>query len=92
MIENKNNINKTHNVIIENRNKINMTGIKRVDNFDENEIILISELGELTIKGNGLHISKMDVDSGDLVIDGNIIGMIYNETSKNGSVLRRIFK
>lgn len=92
MIENKNNINKPHNVIIENRNKVNMTGIKRVDNFDENEIILISELGELTIKGSGLHISKMDVDSGDLVIDGNIIGMIYNEASKNGSVLRRIFK
>lgn len=91
MIDNTNSA-KSHNIIVENRKKINMSGINRVDNFNENEIILLTELGELTIKGTKLHISKMDVDSGDVVIDGNIIGLIYNEVNKSNSVIKRIFR
>lgn len=91
MIDNTNSA-KSHNIIVEKRKKINMSGINRVDNFNENEIILLTELGELTIKGTKLHISKMDVDSGDVVIDGNIIGLIYNEVNKSNSVIKRIFR
>lgn len=91
MIENTNST-KSHNIILENRKKINISGINRVDNFNENEIILLTELGELTVKGSELHISKMDVDSGDVVIDGNIIGLIYNEKENNYSFFKRLFK
>ncbi|MBQ7129050.1 MAG: sporulation protein YabP [Clostridia bacterium] len=92
MIDNKTLKQNTHNIIMESRNKISMSGINKVENFDENEIILITELGELTIKGSDLHISKMDVDIGDMIIDGNIIGLIYNETQKSNSIIKRIFR
>lgn len=81
-----------HNIIMENREKITMSGIKKVENFDEQVIVLLTECGELTIKGENLHISKMDVDTGDFKVDGKIIGLIYNETTKGNSVLKRLLK
>ncbi len=89
-----NNISKRtiHNIIMENRENLSMSGIKKVENFDENIIVLLTEMGELTIKGEKLHISKMDVDTGDLKVTGNIYGLIYNETSKGSPVFKRLFK
>ncbi|MGN0172889.1 MAG: sporulation protein YabP [Acutalibacteraceae bacterium] len=92
MTENSNKNHMIHNIIMENREKISMSGIKKVDNFDEQSIILLTELGELTIKGENLHISKMDVDTGDLKVTGNIYGLIYNESQKSTSVFKRLLK
>ncbi len=82
----------SHNIILENRSKISMSGIEKVESFDDNEIVLISNLGELTVKGSGLHITKMDLQTGEVNIDGNIIGLVYNETQKSSSIIKRIFK
>lgn len=81
-----------HNIIMENRESLSMSGIKKVENFDEQIIVLLTEMGELTIKGENLHISKMDVDTGDLKVTGNIYGLIYNETSKGTSIFKRLLK
>lgn len=83
---------KLHNIIMENREKLSVSGIVKVENFDENAILLITEMGELTIKGDNLHISKMDVDTGDLSVTGNIYGLIYNETVKSGSIFKRLLR
>lgn len=89
MSENKQN---SHNIILENRCKISMSGVEKVENFDDNEISLLTNLGELTIKGNNLHISKMDVETGEMAVDGKIIGLVYNETQKSNSIIKRIFR
>ena len=81
-----------HNIIMENRENLSISGIKSVENFDENIIVLQSDMGELTIKGEKLHIAKMDIDTGDMKITGNIFGLIYNETSKGSSLFKRMFK
>ena len=81
-----------HNVILENRKKLSMSGVKKVINFDDNIVVLNTQMGEMTIKGENLHISKMDVDTGDLSVTGNIIGLIYNETTHGVSVIKRLFK
>lgn len=86
------NYQKIHNIILENRNNLTLSGIKKVENFDEDNIVLITEMGELTIKGENLHISKMDVDLGDMKIDGKIVGLVYNENIKGTSVIKRLFK
>lgn len=92
MIETTNNMHPIHNIIMENREKISMSGIKKVDNFDDQTIILLTEMGELTIKGENLHISKMDVDTGDLKVTGKIYGLIYNETQRGSSIFKRLIK
>ena len=92
MIETTNTNRPLHNIIMENREKISMSGIKKVDNFDDQTIILLTEMGELTIKGENLHISKMDVDTGDLKVTGKIYGLIYNETQRGSSIFKMLIK
>ena len=82
---------KLQNVILENREKITISGINEVKNFDEDVINLSTQLGELTIKGENLHITKMDVDSGDIMISGNIFGLVYNDSVKS-SFWSKVFK
>lgn len=79
------------NIILENREKISISGIVEVRNFDEDIINLDTTLGELTIKGKNLHIAKMDVDSGDIIINGNIYGLVYNDNIKS-SFWSKVFK
>ena len=90
---NENIISKTiHNIIMENREKISISGVKKTENFDDKIIVLDTQMGQLTIKGDNLHISKMDIDTGNLSVSGNIYGLVYNETSTTNSLIKRIFK
>lgn len=81
-----------HNLIMENRSNLSMSGVEKVINFDDSIIVLNTQMGEMTVKGESLHISKMDVDTGDLSIKGKIYGLIYNETTHGNSVIKRLFK
>lgn len=83
-----------HNAILENRSHLVLSGVTDVDSFDEAEIMLYTQLGELTIKGANLHINEMSVESGDLSVEGEISALIYGDKSrkKKLSSLGKIFK
>lgn len=86
---------KAHNITIEGREKITVSGVKDVSSFDENTIILSTEMGGLSIKGNGMHINKLNVDDGNLYIEGFIVSCTYmekSESKKNGGFFNSIFK
>ena len=57
-----------HNAILENRQRLQLSGVTDVDSFDEDEIRLFTQLGELTIKGKDLHINEISVESGDVSV------------------------
>jgi len=85
-----------HNVNIIGRKNINITGVKKIDNFDENEFLLETNMGYLLIKGEGLEIIKLDTYQGDVSIKGKIDSLSYiekeNKKQKNESVLSKLFK
>ncbi|MCI5952628.1 MAG: sporulation protein YabP [Anaerostipes sp.] len=85
-----------HKVNLWNRNKGTITGVKDVVSFDVAEIILETELGMLSIKGNDLHVKRLTVEKGEVEIDGNIDGFQYTDhKEKNVSgdgLLSRLFK
>ncbi len=68
-----------HNLIMENRNNLTVTGVMDIDSFDEQTVILFTEQGELTIKGENLHINKIDVDTGDLQMVGEVESLVYSQ-------------
>ncbi len=75
---NENNIQtKPHNVIIDNRRKMELTGVRGVSGFDEQTVSLITEMGGLVIKGTGLHITRLSLDTGDVTVEGNVNAMQY---------------
>ena len=74
-----------HQVILKNREKVMVSGAAEVDSFDEHQVVLITELGVLVIKGSGLHIQSLNVESGDVSIDGRIEAVDYIESEPAGS-------
>jgi sporulation protein YabP len=68
-----------HNVIMESRKHITVTGVVDIDSFDEQTVTVFTDLGELCIKGRELHINKIDVETGDLVMEGAVESLAYTE-------------
>ncbi|MBQ6035281.1 MAG: sporulation protein YabP [Ruminococcus sp.] len=87
-------VKQNHNMILENRKSLSISGITDVDSFDEREIILYTQLGELTIQGRELHIDAMSVETGDMTITGDIWALIYGDKDKKGpiSALGKLFR
>ena len=82
-----------HNVILEDRRLLSISGVNDIDSFDENMVVLFTDMGELTVMGSNLHISKLNVDTGELTMDGEIAALFYNEEPKSGGGLfSRVFK
>ena len=82
-----------HSIIIEDRKNVSISGVTDVESFDEETVILMTDLGELVIKGFGLHISKIDVVSGDLALEGEIYSIGYSDTQAvGGGLLSRLVR
>ncbi len=97
MIEEKRqaNINVMQNIVLENREKLNVTGINDILSFDDQVVILSTDLGMLTIKGNELKINKLNIDESEVKIEGNITSINYSqdpEERKGESIFSKIFK
>ena len=89
----KKNIKMPHSLILEDRKSLVVTGVSDVDSFDEETITVYTDYGELTVKGKLLHISKLSVETGELILDGQILSLIYTESKSNGtSLLSKLFK
>ena len=81
------------NVFLENRSLLNLTGVEDVDCFDEQTIRAFTNMGELIIRGRGLHINKLSVESGELSVEGNICALEYSdEQPRLGGVFARLFR
>ena len=80
-----------HNIIIENRKTLLLTGVKEVLNFCEEEINLITNLGMLTVRGNGLKIDNFNTETGDLSAQGNIIAVVYTQKPQKENFFGRLF-
>ena len=82
-----------HQVTLKNREKAIISGAAEVDSFDEHRVVLITELGVLLIKGGGLHIQSLNLESGDVSVNGRIDSMEYIESQeRGGSIWGKIFK
>ena len=69
------------------------TGVSNVDSFDEDTIIAYTDLGEIVIKGKGLHISKLNLETGEMNLDGEINSVSYSENqSASTGFLSKLFK
>ncbi len=82
-----------HNLVIENRKKMTVSAVTDVDSFDEQMIVMYTDMGQLSIKGENLHINTLSVESGDIEIEGTIYALVYtNNTQNKGSFLSKLFR
>ncbi len=71
-----------HSAILTDRTTLELSGVTDVDSFDENEISLYTTLGEMVVRGKALHVNAMNVDTGDMQIDGDIRSIVYGDKEK----------
>lgn len=84
---------RNQNIIIEDRELMSVTGVEQVESFNESTIILTTIKGGMTIKGEELNISKLNLEEGSVKIDGKINGVAYTAreaTPKN--IMGKLFK
>ena len=80
-------------LILEDRKKLHISGVTDVDCFNENEIRLYTELGTLTVRGSSLHVNEISVESGDALVEGEIIALAYGDkVSRRLGIKGRLLK
>lgn len=94
MAENKaTTVHMPHHLILEDRRALTVSGVSDVDSFDEMTVVIYTDLGELTVKGEGLHINRLNIETGELTLEGLVQSMTYSEIqSRSGGFFGRLFK
>ena len=82
-----------HNLVLEDRRILTVSGVSDVDSFDEETVIVFTDLGELTIRGTNLHINRLSVEVGELTVEGNICALIYSQDNvQKGGFFSKVFR
>ncbi len=84
------------NIILENRGKLSISGVLDVLCFDDQVVIVETELGLLTVKGENLRINKLSIDTSEVIVEGDISSLTYSDSKtlekSKGSLISKIFK
>lgn len=88
----KESISMPHGLTLQDRSRMSLSGIKDVVNFDDSQVILNTDLGTLTIRGEQIHVDQLNLDTGDLSLTGRIEALEYDDILRHGSFLGRLLR
>ena len=98
MIDERNSIGNgvIQNLVLENRGKLSVSGVNDVLSFDDQVVMIETELGLLTVKGENLRINKLSIDTSEVIVEGQIDSISYSSKDlnkkSNEGFLGKIFK
>ncbi len=82
-----------HLLSLSERRALSVSGVQDVDSFDETTVVIYTEQGELTVKGTGLHINRLNIETGDLTMEGHIESLVYTEVhTRSGGFFGKLFR
>ncbi len=81
-----------HQLILDDRRRLSLSGVSDVDSFDDTTVVAHTALGDLTVRGHDLHISRLNVETGDLSLEGHVDLLEYTEPKPHGNPFRRWFR
>lgn len=82
---------KRHSLSLDGREKLSVAGVEDVSGFDESLIVLTTAQGDLIIRGQSLHIERIDLDQGQLELRGQIQELSYDEPARDRSLWGKLF-
>jgi len=88
----ENTAHRPHCLTLDNRKVLSLNGVLDVQGFDEETVNIVTTLGMLIVKGNSLHISKLSLETSEVIIDGEISSMHYLAGSEKKGFMARLFK
>ena len=85
-----------HRLTIQDRKLAGITGVSDCVSFDENEVVLDTDMGLLTIRGKDLHVNRLTLAKGEVDLEGTVESFVYssNEALRRSgeSIFTRLFK
>ena len=83
-----------HNIILEDRRLLTVSGVSDVDSFDERMVTVFTDMGELIVRGTDLHINRLSVEVGELLLEGRIISLTYQDEAPKsaGGFFGKVFR
>ena len=79
---------KSHTLSLENRQRALLTGVGEVLGFDEGQVVLMTDSGEIVLTGEGLHVTRLMLEEGQLAVEGKIDGVFYTQRTRRRGLLR----
>lgn len=77
---------------LDGRARLEVTGVQDVESFDEQSIVLRTQLGTLVVRGEGLHLQTLSLESGRVAVDGRVDSLVYEDDAPHGGFLARLFR
>jgi sporulation protein YabP len=82
-----------HQITLVEREELSIEGVHSLGSYDEKEVVAETEQGVLTIKGEGLNLKQLNLDQGSIVVEGLIVGILYEDgTKQKRGLLDRFLK
>lgn len=81
-----------HSLVLEGRSRLTASGVMDVGSYNDQIIETNTGEGQLIIRGEGLHIDRLNLESGELIVTGRILSMTYAEIRPSGSFLSRLLR
>ena len=81
-----------HGIVLDGRRTLSVTGVTEVERFDEQIIVLATTAGMLFIHGEGLHIFRLSLETGELGVEGKVDRLVYAEEHPSAGFWSRLFR
>lgn len=81
-----------HTLVLENRERMDLSGVQEVTAFSDTSVSLKTACGALLIQGRGLNISRLNTDTGELHVSGEVTTLKYSREKSKGSRFEGLFK
>lgn len=82
---------KSHKIVLTNRKSGSFTGVLDVISFDISEILLETEQGMLNVKGKDLHVNRLNLEKGEVDIEGLIDVLSYSQVPASAKKPENLF-
>lgn len=80
-----------HKLTLTNRGALSLNGVVDVISFDLNEVLLETEAGMLTVKGQDLHVNHLTLEKGEVELSGNVDSLLYSDVTSYGQKAESFF-
>ncbi len=80
-----------HKLTLDSRARLSMTGVLEVESFDDTAVVLRTTRGTLIVRGAGLHLQQLSLDGGQVLIDGTVDSLVYEDEAPTGGFFARLF-
>ncbi len=79
-----------HRLNLDERARLTVTAVEEVMSFDEQELRLRTALGPLLVRGRALKVEKLDKNSGELAVSGEVAELVYLQSGGKGGLWTRL--